>query len=294
MKKQFTVDAEDSGIRLDKWFKRHMPEYNQSLLQKMLRKKDIRVNGSRAETNMKVEEGDIISAFIVKLKDPNPKPNYESQITNNEIEDFKSWIVFENNDFLAINKPQGLPSQGGSGIKISVDDIIREISPRYKLVHRLDKDTSGVLVIAKKTTAAANFSRLMQTKKDVDKTYIALVKGTPKPKVGSIDLPLMKKGKIERMEVDENGKKATTYYRVLQNMGNEMSLVELKPITGRTHQLRAHCLAIGHPIIGDGKYGGREAFIDGLHDKLHLHAKHISIPELEIEASAQLPEYLVF
>lgn len=284
------VIKDDDNIRLDRWFKRHHPEFTQALLQKFLRKKDIRVNGKRAEANNRLQEGDEIKFPEVKAQErQEKKPKIETQISKSAVEDFKSWIIFENNDYLAINKPQGLASQGGRGVKISVDDIIRQISPRYKLVHRLDKDTSGVLVVAKKTTAATKFGEALKTGQ-VEKIYIALVKGAPKPKKGKINLPLIKKGKIEKMEVDEAGKKALTEYEVIENMGKEMSLLQLRPITGRTHQLRAHCAAIGHPIIGDGKYGGKEAFMDELENKLYLHAKYISVPELGIEAEAKTPK----
>ena len=284
------VTEEDAGIRLDKWFKRNRPDYSHALLQKFLRKKDIKVNGKRSEANYRVQEGDVIFAMDIVQQERKAKPKSDKPITQDIVEDFKSWIIFENNDYLAINKPQGLASQGGSGITLSVDSIIREISPRYKLVHRLDKDTSGVLVIAKKTTAATKFGEALQAG-EVNKTYLALVTGLPKPKSGYIDLPLLKKGKIEKMGVDEKGKKALTEYQVIENMGGKLSLLELKPITGRTHQLRAHCAAIGHPIIGDGKYGGQDAFLEGFRKKLYLHAKHIHVPSLEIEAEATVPSY---
>lgn len=283
------VAEDDADSRLDRWFKRHRPEYNHSLLQKMLRKKDIRVNRKRAQTDTRLEEGDEIFVLDIKPSTDEPrKVNAPQPVAGHQIEDFNSWIIFENKDYLAINKPQGLASQGGRGITVSVDDIIRTISPRYKLVHRLDKDTSGVLVIAKKTTAASAFSRILQSG-GVDKTYIALVSGLPELKEGEINLPLLKKGQPEKMTVDDKGKYALSEYRILQNLGGAMSILELKPITGRTHQLRVHCAAIGHPIIGDGKYGGTKAFTDGFSNKLHLHARSISIPELDIEAEAPLP-----
>ena len=209
------------------------------------------------------------------------------------VEQFNKLIIFENNDYVIINKPPGLASQGGTGIKISVDDMIGAISERYKLIHRLDKDTSGVLAIAKKTTAAAHFSKLLQNK-EVTKIYWALVRGVPPKMKGVIKLSLAKRGdKMEKVEVDDiDGKKAITEYTVLERLAKEMSWLELSPITGRTHQLRVHCAAIGCPIIGDGKYGGAEAFDKGMTNKLHLHARRLVVRELGIDVTAKLPEHM--
>ena len=206
--------------------------------------------------------------------------------------EFHKLVIFETNDYIIINKPSGLATQGGSGIKVSVDDMIRAVSERYKLVHRLDKDTSGVLVIAKKTTAAAKFSLLLQNKK-VTKIYWALVHGRPQKDKGIIKLAIAKRGeRMEKMEVDEEGKKAVTEYTVMEHFANQLSWLELSPITGRTHQLRVHCAAIGCPIIGDGKYGGAVAFEKGLSDQLHLHARRIIVRELGIDVTAKLPEHM--
>jgi 23S rRNA pseudouridine955/2504/2580 synthase len=206
---------------------------------------------------------------------------------------FDDMVLWEDNDFILINKPPGLASQGGSGIKVSVDDLIRNISDRYKLVHRLDKDTSGVLAIAKKTTAAARFSELLK-RKQMTKIYWALVKGVPEHRQGTINLPLAKKGaRMEKVEVDyEEGKKAITEYSVMETLGMKMSWLELSPITGRTHQLRVHCAAMGCPIIGDGKYGGSEAFVQGVSNSLHLHARRLIVPELGIDVTAELPKHM--
>ena len=286
---------EDDGVRLDRWFARYKPEITHSLLQKFLRKRLVRVNGKKVETSYRVKTGDEIMLKDVGFKEPEHSTSYKMPVvvSENHLKDFQKMVIFENNDYIIINKPSGLASQGGTGIKISVDDMIRSISDRYKLVHRLDRDTSGVLVIGKKTTAASRFADLLKAKQ-VQKIYWALVLGTPPQQEGVIKLALMKKGeKHQKIEVDEEeGKKAITEYRILENLGGQYSLLELSPITGRMHQLRVHCASMGCPIIGDGKYGGAEVHVKGMDRKLHLHARRIIIDELGIDVTAKLPKHM--
>ncbi len=305
----FKVDEDNANARLDRWAKRFLPDVPHSMLNRMLRKGQLRVNGKKAEANHRLKSGDEI---IIKggmlgdwetNKDGTGKKKRSQKQSENAagcelpeetlINDFNKLIIFENNDYVIINKPSGLPSQGGSGIKVSVDDMIGAVSERYKLVHRLDKDTSGVLAIAKKTTAAATFSKLLQGK-EVTKIYWALVKGVPPKMKGVIKLSLAKRGdKMEKVEVDDiDGKKSVTEYTVIERLAREMSWLELSPITGRTHQLRVHCAAIGCPIIGDGKYGGADSFEKGLSNKLHLHARRLVVKQLGIDVTAKLPEHM--
>ena len=287
---------EDDGVRLDRWFARYKPEITHSLLQKFLRKRLVRVNGKKVETSYRVKVGDEIMLKDVgfeerereQYKMPNPV-----NVSDRDIKDFHNMVIFENKDYIIINKPSGLASQGGTGIKMSVDDMIRAVSERYKLVHRLDRDTSGVLVIGKKTTAAAKFAELLKAKQ-VTKIYWAVVLGRPPQNKGIIKLALMKKGeKHQKIEVDEDeGKKAITEYTVLEDLGGKMTWLELSPITGRMHQLRVHCASMGCPIIGDGKYGGTDVHIKGMDRKLHLHARRIIIDELDIDVTAPLPKHM--
>lgn len=296
--KKFIVDKDDDGIRLDRFFRRHEPQITNAMLNKLLRKKDVRLNGKRAEANSRIATGDEISmSFEVKKIRTLKSEKRESPVTENDIRDFEKYTIFEDKDILVINKPDGLASQGGSGVKISVDDIIKKISDRYKLVHRLDRETSGVMVIAKKTSIAAKISEEIRKRK-VEKIYWAIVRGTPKQYEGEIKLKLDKReGKNDKMVVAEDdtksktAKAAKTEYKLIENYGGKFSLLELKPITGRMHQLRVHCAAIGHPIIGDGKYGGKEAFEDGLTEQLHLHARRIIIPELGLDVEAPAPKH---
>jgi len=305
----FKVDEDNDGARLDRWTKRFLPDVPHSMLNRMLRKGQMRVNGKKVEANFRLKKGDeiVLKGGLLGEWETNKSGTGKKKRPKGEraeiddvkadpqemIKDFEKLIIFENNDYVIINKPSGLPSQGGTGIKVSVDDMIGAVSERYKLVHRLDRDTSGVLAIAKKTTAAAAFSKLLQNK-ETTKIYWALVRGVPPKMKGVIKLSLAKRGdKMEKVEVDDaDGKKSITEYTVIERLGKEMSWLELSPITGRTHQLRVHCAAIGCPIIGDGKYGGADAFDKGLSNKLHLHARRLVVKQLGIDVTAKLPPHM--
>jgi len=298
MPDNFTISEDFAGVRIDRWFRKQYTTAPYSLFQKLNRKKKIKVNGVRVAADYMLGAKDKIVIFydmreVEQLDKRGGKGKPEkAKITDKDIAEFKKLIVFENADYLVINKPHGLASQGGSGISVSVDDYIHAISPRYKLVHRLDKDTSGCLAIAKKTTAASKFAEMLQTGK-LEKKYKAFVRGIPPQKHGFIDLPLLKQGtKTEKVEVDKSGKEAQSEYRVLQNMGGAFAFVELEPHTGRTHQLRVHMAAIGCPIMGDGKYGGADSFDEAFSKKLHLHAFSLKCKELGIAATAPLPEHM--
>lgn len=288
---------EDDGVRLDRWFKRYKPEVTHSLLQKFLRKGLVKVNRKKVETSYRVKVGDEILLKDVGFEEREPQQyKMPVAVSDRDLKDFQNMVIFENNDYIIINKPPGLASQGGTGIKISVDDMIRNISERYKLVHRLDRDTSGVLVIGKKTSAAARLSEMLRGK-EVNKIYWALVLGKPPQSEGTIRVPIMKKGNkdgtgLQKIEVDDEGKMATTDYRILEDLGGKFTWLELRPITGRMHQLRVHCAHMGCPIIGDGKYGGADVQVKGFERKLHLHARRIIIDELNIDVTAKLPKHM--
>ncbi|HEU5048552.1 MAG TPA: RluA family pseudouridine synthase [Rickettsiales bacterium] len=299
---QYTVEEADGDIRLDRWFKRHRPDVPHGMLEKALRKGDIRLEGKKAKASDRVQQGQTITIRflatppVAKEEKSTPKPQ---KTTPEDAKMLQDAVLYKDADIIVINKPPGLAVQGGSKITRSVDgmlDALRfDAKERPKLVHRLDRDTSGVLVLARSAKAATKLMHAF-ARKEAEKIYWALIKGAPEIPQGKIDLPLAKQedGDIEKVNIDEeDGKRAITYYRVLERLGKTLSWVELMPVTGRTHQLRVHMSAIGHPILGDGKYGAREAFIDGmeLSRKLHLHARRIVIPGL-IDVTAPLPRHM--
>jgi len=303
---EHNVQDTDDGIRLDRWFKRHFPYITHGLLEKSLRKGDIRVNGKKAKASDRVVTGQVISSRISDAdakESASHRPVIQKaapQISDQDIAMIQDAVLYKDADVIIINKPSGLAVQGGSKVTKSVDgllDVLRyEAKERPKLVHRLDRDTSGVLVLARSAKAATRLGHIFAGK-EAEKIYWALVKGTPEVAQGKIDLPLAKQeeGDFEKVTIDkEDGKRAVTMYQVLERLSKTMAWVELQPITGRMHQLRVHMAAIGHPIIGDGKYGGRDAFIDGmeLSHKLHLHARRIVIEDMGIDVTAPLPKHM--
>lgn len=299
--KQTPVTSEEEGIRLDRWFARHFPAVTQGQLQKALRSKLVRVDGKRAEANQRLEVGQIIKhpEFAETLEKP------KQILSKEKIAWVRSLVLYQDEFIIAINKPAGLATQGGSGVSEHIDGLLPalqgEMLKQPKLVHRLDKDTSGVLLLARDAKTADILMKLFASKQ-TEKTYWALVAGVPTPHEGVIDAPLVKQvdGWMERMVVDKNheeAKRSTTEYRVIDHLAQRLSWVELKPLTGRTHQLRVHMEYLGHPIIGDGKYGGDRSFPEGLNlpKQLHLHARHILIPDFKgktIQITAPLPPHM--
>ncbi len=297
MKQEITVAESDSDIRLDRWFKRHRPDISHALLQKLLRKGAIRLDGKKAETSTRVQAGQVIS--LPQNVEHKPAPT-RREIVQNKAAERKTleMVLWRNEEAIILNKPAGLAVQGGSGVRDSVDarlDALAGEGERPKLVHRLDKDTSGVLVLGRTSASAAKLAKAFAGK-SAEKYYWALVVGIPEPREGEIDAPLLKvsRGGEEMMEVHEEGKRAITHYRVIEKIGKGLAWVELMPVSGRTHQLRVHMATFGHPICGDGKYGGNAAFPTELPElsRLHLHARRIVIPPMGIDMSAPLPPHM--
>ena len=302
--RHFIVEADDADIRLDRWFKRHLPDASFNLVSRWARTGQLRVDGKRATPGDRLVAGQEIRvppADAETLQTGKPVRK-RRELTEDEIEFAKSLVIHRDDAALVINKPAGLATQGGTNTEQHVDGLLDALcyglDNRPKLVHRLDKDTSGALLIARTSRAAGHFAKAFSSR-TARKVYWAIVVGVPAIHDGFIDLPLAKQPGSggEKMHVDEKeGLSARTRYRVVERAGNACAWVELQPYTGRTHQLRVHMAAIGHPIVGDGKYGGKDAFLTGtISRKMHLHARRLRIdhPKGEqIDISADLPPHM--
>ena len=276
------ISSEDAGSRLDRFIRRHHPMINQGRIEKLLRGGAIRVDGAKAKSSTRIAEGQIVTMPLVIMTEAS-KPKPQNKISPEVVKTVQQAVISRGQGWIALNKPSGLATQGGSGTSQHIDGALPEAFPeeeKLRLVHRLGRDTSGVLVVATTLASARALAAGFQHQ-DHAKTYLALAVGQPKIKQGVINAPLAKAGGKghERMVVDEDGQPAVTLYKVLDYMGRSVSLIALRPKTGRTHQLRAHLASIGCPIMGDGKYGGAEAFPNDAVTRLCLHAAAIEMAD---------------
>jgi 23S rRNA pseudouridine955/2504/2580 synthase len=303
------VSADDEGIRLDRWFRRQYPGLGHGHLEKMLRKRQIKVDGARAKTSTRLEAGQEIRIPPLDPILSEGVPVTTLRVSETEASDLQERVIYRDQDVLAINKPPGLAVQGGSRTHRHLDgmlDVLQfEATERPRLVHRLDKDTSGVLLLGRNARSTAQLTEAFR-EKETQKTYWALVYGKPAQKSGQISLNLAKRksqtpGKRgERVEVDiEEGKPAVTNFEVIDEtrFGDvSLSWVQLSPLTGRTHQLRVHMAATGTPIVGDGKYADGRTVPEGLQRKLYLHARSIRLPGSKGKSGnivASLPSHMI-
>lgn len=297
-----TVRASDGVLRLDRWFHRYFPNLTQGALQKMLRSGQIRVDGLRAEANTRINPGQVLR--IPPMPDAPAPLAAPKPIDPRDAADLERMVIYRDDSVIALDKPQGLPVQGGPGIARHVDGMLDALrfgsDERPRLVHRLDRDTTGVLVLARTPAAASALARAFRGR-DAAKTYWAIVVGRPHPLEGRIDMSLAKQGGAQgERTVPSDAREATravTLYRMMDSAQKRAALLELTPLTGRTHQLRVHCAAaLGCPILGDGKYGGAGAHPDGFGDRtLHLHARALRLPHPEgghLELAAPLPAHM--
>ncbi|WP_133364777.1 RluA family pseudouridine synthase [Qipengyuania sediminis] len=296
----FTVGEDDAGARLDRWFKRHLPQIGFATISRWARTGQIRVDGKRAKPEDRVEPGQQIRVPPGGEAD-GPGAPARRTLSDADRAAARAMVIAETPSAIVLNKPPGLATQGGTKTTRHVDGLLEAFTdgdaPRPRLVHRLDKDTSGVLLIAR-TAGSAGFFAKRFAGRAARKVYWALVVGVPEVREGTIDAALAKQPGSggEKMHVDhEGGQPARTRYRVVDKAGDKAAWLELEPLTGRTHQLRVHCAAMGHPIVGDGKYGGPDAFLTGsISRKMHLHARRLVIDEPgggRIDALADLPEH---
>ncbi len=297
------VTQDEAGIRLDRWFRRHFPVLTQGMIQKLCRTGQIRVGGRRAEASTRLQPGDDVR--VPPLPDGPPPPPERAPLDENTLRELEGMVVYMDDSLIVMNKPHGLPVQGGPGIVRHLDGLMEGFrqgaADKPRLVHRLDMDTSGLLVLARTPGTAAKLAAAFRSR-HVLKTYWAVVAGRPSPQEGRLDLPLVKYGGLrggERVAVAEAGEEDSTHaitdYRTLDAAGRKLAWLELQPLTGRTHQLRVHCVALGAPIVADRKYGGETAQVEGLADKLHLHARALSLPHPDggtLELEADLPPHM--
>jgi 23S rRNA pseudouridine955/2504/2580 synthase len=306
------VHEEEAGVRLDRWFKRHYPALGHGPLEILLRTGQVRVNGKRASAGDRLEPGQTIRIPPQLQGEASQAPTMPRQASVNDADKdlIEHMVIHEDSSVFVLNKPSGIPTQGGSGVRRHIDGMLEALQGKKRqkprLVHRLDRDTSGVLVVARTLPAAAALSESLR-RRDARKIYWALTKGVPRPHQGVVKLALAKEagfgkhGRDERMTPADSdaadAKSATTYYAVMGTAADQYAWVALRPVTGRTHQLRAHLAHLGTPIVGDFKYGGEIAKgLGELEDRLHLHARSIDIAHPEggrLRVAAPLPPHMV-
>lgn len=306
--KNLQVTENEDGMRLDRWFKVKFPELAYGRLQKLLRTGQVRVDGARSKANTQIFTGQTIRVpplmqAVVSSEEGKIKPKPLSKADKTFVH---SLVIHKDDDILVIKKPAGLAVQGGSKTTRHLDGLLDGLSfdleERPRLVHRLDKDTSGVMLLARHRKAASALGHSFKNH-TTRKVYWALVVGVPRYEAGEINVPLIKKGHSgqERVRLaersDTEAMTARTYYQIVDAAGQKMAWLAMMPVTGRTHQLRVHAVALGHPIVGDGKYGGVNAHPGGeIPAQLHLHAHSISFvhPQgQQFHISAELPDHML-
>ena len=298
----YNVPEAGAEMRLDRYVRREIPGLTKAMLQKMLRTGKIRLNGKKAEANARLTTGDVLNVPEIAPPEKKPRERHVMKMDAARQKELEAMIIYQDDSVIALNKPAGLAVQGGSGIAVHVDGMLDGLrfgsEERPKLVHRLDRDTSGVLLLARTARAAQKLASLFRGR-DIEKTYFALLAGVPETLEGRIDLPLKRVefGNISRAEPtnrkDPDGQKAVTDYKIVDYAGRKFCLAALQPHTGRMHQLRAHCLALGTPILGDAAYGGVTA--EHFADQLHLHARRLVLPHPDggsLFLEAELPEHM--
>ncbi len=301
-----TVTDDEADIRLDRFLRRHHPALTQGALQKLCRTGQVRVDGKRVEASARLAPGQAVR--IPPMPDA-PEKKAALVVSPGERKELERLVLYRDEQLIVLNKPHGLAVQGGPGIARHLDgmlDVLRGDGERPRLVHRLDRDTSGVIVLARTAGTAAKLAAAFRTR-EMEKTYWAVVAGRPVPVEGQIDLPLKRVNSawgertVAADRKDREGQRAYTNYRTLDHAARKLAWLELTPLTGRTHQLRVHCASMGTPILGDDKYaeenenGTGGSYVEGLPDRLHLHARALLLPHPAggmLEVAADLPPHM--
>ncbi len=299
-----SVVEDEAGLRLDRWFRRHHAGLTHGRLEKLLRTGQVRVDGKRAKAGLRLEPGQTIRVPPLDgTASPAHGAHREPEVPKPEADALRAAVLLRDDSVIVLNKSAGLAVQGGSGTHRHLDGMLEALRfdapARPRLVHRLDKDTSGVLLLARTARAAATLAKAFRGQ-EVKKLYWAVTVGVPQAQAGRITAPLVKRAGSggERIVVagknEDGARPATTDYRVIEPVGTRAAWVALMPLTGRTHQLRVHLASLGTPILGDGKYGGKNAFLPGLSKNLHLHASRLIArgPDGKIDVSAPLPPHM--
>ncbi|WOI52485.1 RluA family pseudouridine synthase [Parvularcula sp. LCG005] len=276
-----TVRAADDGMRLDRWFRQHYPNIKHGALQKMLRKGQVRVDGGRVQADRRLCPGEVVRVPPIDT-DAAARPAPKPRPTSDDADFIRSLVLYEDSHILVLNKPFGLAVQGGAKTTRHIDGMLgafEKNGERPRLVHRLDRDTGGVLVLAKTRIIAAALGESFKSH-HVEKIYWALTSGVPYPWSGRIDLKLEKQGEegAEKMRGSPKGQRAITDFQVVEPAGQKAAFVAVRPETGRTHQIRVHLSAAKAPIVGDRKYGGEKAVLEGVSSKMHLFCRQMTVP----------------
>ncbi len=285
MAEGITVNEVDDGQRLDRWLKKHYPDVPFGQVQKILRTGQLRIDGKRAKGDARLVKGQLIR---IPPQLANPQPKVDRGLGEQDTKFIQSLVIYKDADVIAINKPSGLASQGGTKIGKNVDYLLDGLKFDYEnrphLVHRLDKDTSGVMLLARHPQAARVLSEMFRGR-DIRKYYWAVTAPAPEINQGKIRSALAKVdiGGGERMMKtdDEEGKMSLTFYSVIERVGNNLAHVAFWPRTGRQHQIRVHAVEMGTPLLGDFKYDPEQLFLaenPNLPETLHLHARRMILP----------------
>jgi 23S rRNA pseudouridine955/2504/2580 synthase len=299
-----TVSPDEGGMRIDRFLESRFPGLSFSYIQRIIRKGELRVNGKRREPKDRLEAGQSVRIPPLRLEAPPPRAASAKDAETRQF--LKSITLYEDDDVMVLNKPMGLAVQGGSGTTRHIDGMLGALATRGaqrpRLVHRLDKDTSGCLLVAKNRFSAAALAKTFRSRA-ARKIYWTLVPGVPKPRQGRISTYLAKEEREEDsvMRVAKHGEEgashAVTYYAVVETAAHKLAWLSLKPVTGRTHQLRVQLAHIHHPIVGDPKYFNVENWElpGGLQNRLHLLARRIVVPHPRggvVDVSAPLPPHM--